>query len=58
MKRTEKLEAGYRVANYEIVHEKKQDNGLENEEQVSDFTIKRVVQFHALIFYIMLLRVS
>ena len=58
MKRTEKLEAGYRVANYEIVHEKKQDNGLENEEKVSDFTIKRVLQFSCLNIFIMLLQVS
>jgi len=45
VKRTEKLEAGYEVAKYEIVHEKKEENGLENQEKVSDFTIKRVIQF-------------
>ena len=45
VKRTEKLEAGYKVAKYEIVHEKKQENGLENEKKVSDITIKRFVQF-------------
>ena len=31
VKRTEKLETGYKVAKYEIIHEKKQENGLENE---------------------------
>ena len=31
VKRTQKLEAGYRVTNYEIVHEKKGDESLENE---------------------------
>lgn len=33
------------MAKYEIVHEKKQENGLENEKKVSDITIKRFVQF-------------
>ena len=52
MKRTEKLEAGYRVVKYEIVHEKKQENGVENEEQVSDFTLRQLVRFPCLdIFY-------
>lgn len=32
------------MAKYEIVHEKKQENGVENEVKVSDVTIKRVVQ--------------
>ena len=45
VKRTEKLEAGYKVAKYEIVHEKKEENGLEKEEKVCDFTIKRVARF-------------
>ena len=31
VKRTQKLEAGYRVTNYEIVHEKKREDCLENE---------------------------
>ena len=31
VKRTQKLEAGYRVTNYQIVHEKKRENCLENE---------------------------
>ena len=47
VKRTEKLEAGYKVAKYEIKHEKKQENGIENKEKVSDFTVKRVYSFHA-----------
>ena len=36
VRRREKLEAGYRVTKYEIVHEKKQENSEENEEKVSD----------------------
>ena len=31
VKRTQKLEAGYRVTNYEIVHEKKREDCLKNE---------------------------
>lgn len=31
VKRTEKLEAGYKVAKYEIVHEKKRGDCLESE---------------------------
>ena len=31
VKRTQRLEAGYRVTNYKIVHEKKREDCLENE---------------------------
>ena len=46
------------MAKYEIVHEKKQENGLANEGKVSDFTIKRFLQFPCLNIFILLLQVS
>ena len=42
VRRTEKLEAGYKVTKYEIVHDKKQEDGLKSEVIVNDITLYNV----------------
>lgn len=46
VKRTEKLEAGYKVVKYEIVHEEKQEDCAENEVKISGLIESNLYSFH------------